>query len=325
MTVIEDFPHDVEEIENVWVPMSDGARLAARIWLPRSAHETPVPAILEFLPYRKRDLMRLRDEPMHRYYAGNGYAALRVDLRGTGDSDGILTDEYTQQEHDDAVELIAWIADQPWCSGAVGMVGISWGGFNSLQVAARRPPALKAVIALCAADDRYADDAHYMGGCLLNENQQWGTVLMAYNAFPPDPEISGDGWRDKWLERLDHATPFSALWLGHQRRDAYWEHGSVSEDLGRIACPVYAIGGWADGYSNAVPRLLAGLGRALQGAGRSLVPHVSARRRARAGDRVSAGSGALVGPLAARYRQRDHGRTGVPGLDAGIRAAETDP
>ena len=121
----------------------------------------------------------------------HGYAAIRVDVRGTGDSDGVMTDEYTPQEQRDAHEIITWIADQPWCSGSVGMMGISWGGFNALQVAAQKPPALKAIITLCSSDDRYADDAHYMGGCLLNENMQWGSILMLYTALPPDPEIVG--------------------------------------------------------------------------------------------------------------------------------------
>ena len=252
-------PGPVREIENEFILLADGTRLAARLWLPQDAQTNPVPAILEYIPYRKRDFMRLRDEPMHHYYAAHGYAAVRVDLRGSGDSDGILDDEYLPLEQQDAVEVIAWLATQPWCDGNVGMTGISWGGFNALQVAALRPPALKAVITLCASDDRYADDAHYMGGCLLNENQIWGTVLFGINALPPDPDLVGERWRDMWMERLQSDRPFAALWLGHQRRDAYWKQGSVCEDFPRILCPVYAIGGWADGYSNAVPRLLAGL------------------------------------------------------------------
>ena len=200
---------------------------------------------------------------------------MRVDIRGSGDSDGLLTDEYTEQELQDALEVSRWIAAQPWCTGVVGMMGISWGGFNSLQVAALRPPALKAIISLCSTDDRYADDAHYMGGCLLNENLHWGSILMAYNAYPPDPQLVGERWRRMWLERLEGATPFPALWMGHQRRDAFWRHGSVCEDYGQIACPVYAVGGWADGYSNAVPRLLEGLDGAAQGADRALGPRLS--------------------------------------------------
>jgi len=257
--VRNELPARVREIENVFIPLADGTRLAARLWLPEDAEEHPVPAILEYIPYRKRDFMRLRDEPMHRYYAGHGYAAVRVDLRGSGDSDGVLDDEYLPREQLDAVEVIAWLADQPWCDGNVGMTGISWGGFNALQVAAHRPPALKAIITLCASDDRYSDDAHYMGGCLLNENQIWGTVLFGINALPPDPAIAGERWREMWMQRLERDLPFPAHWLRHQHRDAYWQQGSVCEDFSRIECPVYAVGGWADGYSNAVPRLLEGL------------------------------------------------------------------
>ena len=259
MKIVESFPRKVREIENCWIPLPDGSRLAARIWLPEDARQSPVPAILEYLPYRKRDFTRGRDEPMHRYFAGHGYAAIRVDIRGSGDSDGLLLGEYMEQEQDDAVEVIKWIASQPWCTGVVGMMGKSWGGFNALQVAARQPPALKAIITVCSTDDRYADDAHYMGGCLLNENLIWGSVLMAFAVYPPDPELVGARWREMWLNRLEQAVLFPEIWLRHQRRDAYWKHGSVCEDFNRIQCPVYAIGGWADAYSSAIPRLLAGL------------------------------------------------------------------
>jgi putative CocE/NonD family hydrolase len=259
MRIVDDFPRAVREIENLFIPLADGTRLAARVWIPDDAERSPVPAILEYIPYRKRDFTRLRDEPMHHYFAGHGYAAVRVDLRGSGDSDGLLGDEYTQQEHDDALEIIAWAAAQPWCTGKVGLTGISWGGFNALQIAARRPPALAAIMTLCSTDDRYADDAHYMGGCVLNENLQWGSVLLNFAAYPPDPRVVGDRWRTMWMERLENTPLFPAVWLKHQRRDEYWRHGSICEDYGAIRCPVYAIGGWADGYSNAVPRLLRGL------------------------------------------------------------------
>ena len=246
----------VREIENIWIPMPDGCRLAARLWMPAPASAGPAPAIIEYIPYRKRDGTRERDEAMHRYFAAHGYAALRIDLRGSGESDGVLHDEYLDQELDDGVAAIDWIARQPWCNGRIGMIGKSWGGFNALQIASRRPPNLSCVISVCAADDRYSDDAHYMGGCLLNENLIWGSVLFTLNALPPDPELVGDRWRAMWRERLEHDLPFPLIWLRHQRRDEFWKHGSVAEDYGAIGCPVYAIGGWADGYSNAVPRLL---------------------------------------------------------------------
>jgi putative CocE/NonD family hydrolase len=259
MKIVDSFPREVSVLENVLIPRSDGVRLAARIWLPADATTSPVPAILEYLPYRQADRMRDRDEPMHRYFAGHGFAAVRVDLRGTGDSEGVLLDEYHRQEIEDALEVIAWIRSQPWCAGNVGMMGISWGGFNALQVAAKRPEGLTAVVSVCASDDRYADDAHYMGGCLLNENLVWGSALFTLEALPPDPRVWGERWRELWRERLEAATLFPERWLRHQHRDDYWKHGSVCEDYDAIACPVYAVGGWADAYTNSVPRLLARL------------------------------------------------------------------
>ncbi len=245
--------------EHLWITMSDGCRLGARLWLPQTAHESPVPAILEYIPYRKRDGTRARDEPMHGYYAQHGYAAVRVDMRGSGESDGHLPDEYLPQEQNDALEVIAWIAAQPWCTGAVGMQGKSWSGFNALQVAARRPAALKAIITTFSTDHRYTDDIHYMGGCLLNDNLWWGSIMLAYQSRPLDPKIVGPIWRERWLERIERLPFFPTLWLSHQRYDEYWKHGSVCEDFAAIDCPVLAIGGWSDSYTNAVPRLLAGL------------------------------------------------------------------
>jgi uncharacterized protein len=248
-----------EVTENLWIPLADGTRLAARLWLPADPPGRPAAAVLEYIPYRKRDGTRGRDEPMHGWFAANGFAAIRVDQRGSGESDGFMEDEYLKQEQDDALEVIAWIAAQPWCNGAVGMMGKSWGGFNALQVAARRPPALRAIITVCSTDDRYADDIHYMGGCLLNDNHWWGAIMLAYQARPGDPAILGPAWREQWKARLAHMPFWPALWLEHQRRDAYWQHGSVCEDWSAIECPVLAIGGWADAYTNAVPRLLENL------------------------------------------------------------------
>ena len=246
-------------LENEWIPMSDGVRLAARIWRPQDAESDPVPAILELIPYRKRDAYRFGDALMHPYFAGHGYACVRVDIRGAGDSEGLLEDEYLEQEHDDALDIIAWIAAAPWCTGKVGMMGISWGGFNSLQVAARRPPALHAIITSCSTDDRYADDVHYMGGSMMLANFTWAANLFGRITGPPDPEVVGERWRAMWLERLANLPVFADTWFSHQRRDAYWKHGSVCEHFDRIVCPVFAIGGWADAYSNAIPRMLAGL------------------------------------------------------------------
>ncbi len=257
--IVTTFPNAVRVIEHTLIPLKDGTTLAARIWLPDDAEQRPVPAILEYLPYRKRDGTYQRDALTHPYLAGHGYAGVRVDLRGSGELGGLLFDEYAKQEQDDGVEVIEWLAAQPWCNGVVGMMGISWGGFNALQIAARRPPALKAIVSLCSTDDRYADDAHYMGGTLLTAGLEWASFFFGSMCLPPDPLLVGERWRAMWLERLENVPLFFDRWLQHQRRDDYWKHGSVCEDYEAIQCPVYAVGGWTDAYKNAIPRLLARL------------------------------------------------------------------
>ena len=249
-----DYPYEVETRDPVWIVLSDGARIATTVWRPLTAAKVPV--VVEMIPYRRRDGTVFRDLELHPYIAGHGIAYVRVDIRGSGDSDGVLRDEYLPQEQADACEIIAWLARQDWCNGNVGMTGISWGGFNSLQVAALRPPALKAIITLCSTDDRYADDVHYMGGALITENEMWSNFMLALNSMPPDPQIVGSRWREMWLERLEANHSWSEHWLNHQRRDAYWKQGSVCEDFASIDCAVLAVCGWEDSYSNSVPRLL---------------------------------------------------------------------
>ena len=240
--------------------MSDGTRLSARVWKPLSDEDLKFPTILEYIPYRKRDGTQVRDALTHPYFSQRGYVCLRVDIRGNGDSEGLLFDEYTEVELQDAEEVISWASKQSWSNGKVGMMGISWGGFNSLQVAARNPKALKAIITLCSTVDRYADDIHYKGGCLLNENLGWGATMLSFSSRPPDPSIVGEGWRKLWLERLNAQPHLSPLWLRHQSRDAYWKHGSVCEDYSKIKAAVLAIGGWGDAYKNAVPALVENVG-----------------------------------------------------------------
>jgi hypothetical protein len=257
--VVTDFPRKVREIENVWIPMPDGVNLAARIWLPEDAEADPVPAILEYLPYRKRDGTVERDALTHPYFAGHGYAGVRVDMRGSGDSEGLCLGEYLKQEQDDALAVIEWLAAQSWCSGTVGMIGISWGGFNGLQVAARRPSALKAVVSICSTDDRYNDDVHYLGGAQMVDNMHWGTTAWAIAMTPPDPAIVGPRWREMWEARLKGNGVWMQDWFEHQRRDDFWKHASVCEDYSQIEAAVYAVGGWVDGYTSPVFRLLEGL------------------------------------------------------------------
>ena len=246
---------DISEDADYGITLSDSTRLSTRLWKPTDAATDPVPAILEFLPYRKRDGTTARDALTHPYFAQRGYASARVDMRGNGDSYGLMEDEYSQQELEDAVEVIQHLAAQDWCNGSVGMMGISWGGFNSLQVAAMTPPELKAIITLCSTVDRYADDIHYKGGCLLNENLGWGATMWSYSSRAPDPALRDD-WREMWLDRLENEPFLPTRWLRHQTRDEYWKHGSVCEDFSAIKAKVLAVGGWGDAYKNTVSNIV---------------------------------------------------------------------
>ncbi|MFE2843993.1 CocE/NonD family hydrolase [Streptomyces scopuliridis] len=245
-------------VQDHYIPTRDGTRLHARIWRPADAATAPVPALLEYLPYRKSDWTAPRDAQRHPWYAGHGYASVRVDLRGSGDSEGVMLDEYTETELADGVDVVNWLAAQPWCSGKVGMFGISWGGFNALQIAALRPEPLKAIVTVCSTDDRYDNDVHYTGGAVLGIDMlAWAGTMLAFTARPPDPaHVGADRWLPMWRERLDAIEPYLHTWLAHQERDDYWRHGSVCEDYTALDAAVLAVGGWADPYRDTVLRLV---------------------------------------------------------------------
>ncbi|MFB6940941.1 CocE/NonD family hydrolase [Streptomyces sp. NPDC056237] len=248
------FPYDTTH-EDVYIPLPDGTRLYARIWRPVT--DEPVPALLEYLPYRLSDWTAPRDWQRHPWYAGHGYASVRVDVRGHGNSEGLPGDEYDATELADGVAVIHWLAQQEWCSGRVGMFGISWGGFNSLQIAALAPEPLKAIVTVCSTDDRYDNDVHYMGGSVLGVDMHaWAATMLAFVSRPPDPAQVGEGWKDMWLRRLETVEPFIHTWLAHQTRDDYWKHGSVCEDYSAIQAHVLAVGGWHDPYRDTVLRLV---------------------------------------------------------------------
>ena len=245
----------VSVTEHLWIAMPDGVRLAARMWRPDCAATRPVPAILEYIPYRKADMVRARDERNHPYLAAHGYACLRVDMRGSGDSEGQMDDMYGDAELDDARHVIDWIAAQPWCDGRVGMFGTSWGGTAALQANIDAPESLKAVIAVCATHDRYEDDIHHMGGCLLTDTLEWGATLPAILAAPPTSAMGPD-WKEKWRARLDTLSFPVEAWVREEARGAYWRHGSVGHIAERLSRPILAVGGWSDRYSNSVMSLV---------------------------------------------------------------------
>ena len=258
-----------------WIPMPDGARLGARLWMPDDKESYP--AILEYLPYRKDDYTVKRDSNTIAHFAKHGYACIRVDMRGAGSSDGFKDDEYTDQEIDDGVAVIDWIASQSWCNGNVGTIGISWGGITGLQLAQRSPKALKTIITLGSTDQRYYDDGSYYMGCMVGQTLGWGAIMFGYNSRPPDPELVGDNWQTLWHERLEKTPHYLERWLNHQHNDEYWLNNSVDVDYSKIKIPVYVISGHADCWPNTVPRLLKNLDvptRGLQGPWCHRYPHL---------------------------------------------------
>jgi putative CocE/NonD family hydrolase len=234
--------------------MSDGIELSATLFFPEG--DGPWPAVMEALPYRKDDLTAAY-RPGYAELAERGYVVCWLDIRGTGSSGGIATDEYTEAERRDLVEVIDWLATRDWSAGTVGMFGTSYGGFNALQVALERPPALKAIVPIFASDDRYGDDVHYFGGALKQlDVVDYPTYMVAMNALPPVPSIWGDGWRDEWDRRVEALEPWILTWLSHQRRDAYWRWGSAREAIEDIEAATMMVAGWADGYTNIAFRSL---------------------------------------------------------------------
>lgn len=258
-------PIDVSSVvvDEITIVAVDGARLAATLYRPVGAG--PFAALLEALPYRKDDITASYADSYLRYVADGGFAVLRLDLRGTGSSAGILTDEYTDDERADLRSAIEWLSAQLWSSGRVGMFGTSYSGFNSLHMAADDIPQLGAVVAMYATDDRYTDDVHYCGGVLRALDLiDYPLYMVAMNALPPVPGRWGDDWLDEWRRRIDESPPWLLDWLAEPLDSDMWRRGSIRLGPGgagyeRITCPTMLIAGWADGYRNNTFRTIAQL------------------------------------------------------------------
>ncbi|MGL5810023.1 MAG: CocE/NonD family hydrolase [Nocardioides sp.] len=239
----------------VRVPLSDGHFLSATLYLPDPARG-PQPCLVEALPYRKDDQTASYAESYRALRDNHDFAVARIDVRGTGSSSGDALDEYQEAEQRDLCEAIAWLAAQEWCTGAIGMWGTSYSGFNSLQIACEQPPALKAICAIYATDDRWTDDVHWRGGALrLIDLVDYCHYMTPMCALPPVPAVWGVDWETEWRCRLASQEPWLLTWLRENRPGPYWEHGSVrlgGSDRGyeRIRCPTMIVAGWADGYRN---------------------------------------------------------------------------
>jgi uncharacterized protein len=234
-----------------WIPMKDGIRLSATLYMPDGAKpQERFPAILEYLPYRKDDATAARDYPIHSYFAHRGFVSVRVDIRGTGTSEGHTPErEYSEQEQTDGVEVISWLAHQPWSNGNVGMMGISWGGFNAMQMAMRNPPALKAIIAVDATDELFHDDVHYVDGIMHVDEFELDMDMAEGITGAPDYSLD-----EKVLGPRFETPPWSLLYLKHQHDGPFWRAPVRPQNEIRVPC--FLIGGLLDGYRDSIPQML---------------------------------------------------------------------
>ncbi len=238
-----------------WIPMPDGTRLAADLYRPTGgADDERYPVLLEYLPYRKHE-QRSSRYPLFEYFVKRGYVVARVDIRGTGASEGrLVAYEYTDQERRDGEVVIDWLARQPWSTGRIGMLGLSWGGFNAIHLAMRRPPALKAILAIQAADDLYEDDVHFTDGIMHADAYEMNMDVA--NAMPAAPGYVTD--EHYFAERFD-TEPWFLLYKRQQRDGPFWDRASLNVRYDAIDIPTFVIGGWYDGYRDSVPRMLENL------------------------------------------------------------------
>jgi hypothetical protein len=232
----------------VRIPTTSGVTLGATVTRPRA--DERFPALVWYDPYRACWDGSTSDAA--RFYGERGYAFVYLHVRGSGNSEGVSRDEYMAEETQDGADAIAWLAAQPWCSGSVGMLGASYSGFTTMQVAALAPPALKAIAPAYFTDRRYTDDCHYKGGCLRGyyDVLTYGLGMVSANALPPHPRAVGERWSELWRQRLEESEPYLLHWLSHPVEDEYWARGSVIGRYDHIQAAAMLIGGWHDGYLN---------------------------------------------------------------------------
>ena len=241
------------EIVRDWLIMGDGVRLSATLFKPIARQdEEKFPVLFEFPPYRKDDAFYLRDYPLYCYFARRGYVAAKVDIRGTGSSEGMVPPrEYSEVELEDAVACIRLLGQAPWSNGNVGMWGISWGGFNAIQVAMRRPPELKAILAMDASDDLYHDDVHFIDGAFHVD--QYELSIDTDLGLPRWPDYFCD---EDYLKNRFNAYPWFLTYLKQQKDGEFWRRNSLRWNSPSIQIPVYLIGGLLDGFRDSILRML---------------------------------------------------------------------
>ncbi|HET8630996.1 MAG TPA: CocE/NonD family hydrolase [Thermomicrobiales bacterium] len=236
--------HAVNVLRDVLIPMPDGARLAGNLFLPDAPGAYP--GLLTLLPYLKDSPPRRAREAYYRHFASRGYAVMLVDVRGTGNSEGGNPGPQAPQEARDGQELVEWMARQAWCTGGVGVWGVSNGGNTAISIAATRPPHLRAIIPIHGSHDTYDWFFRPNGCCSLLYADGWGLRMAASNLVPPLLQDAEGRWERAWRERLEGQSPWILAWHGEPPEPEFAASRRVP--YRRIEVPTFVISGWRDAY-----------------------------------------------------------------------------
>ncbi len=230
---------------NVPVPMRDGVRLSANVFLP-AAHGR-FPTILLRTPYDKGDAITAG----YQAFVNHGYAVVVQDVRGRYRSGGKF--EPINQEVNDGGDTLDWIARQSWSDGGVGMYGGSYLGIAQWKAALTQNPHLKAIFPYVSGDDDYRDRFYSTGGAMkIGHRLLWFEENMRAAGFvPPDFKsyVATLPVRQAGAAATGHVLADWTLASNHPAYDRFWKDASVREHLKDIRIPVYSVGGWYDNYA----------------------------------------------------------------------------
>jgi putative CocE/NonD family hydrolase len=228
---------------HVRIPMRDGVRLAANVFLPQEHGRLPV--ILERTPYGKAASITTN----YQAFVDRGYAVVVQDVRGRYESEGVF--DSLRHEAPDGDDTLNWIARQPWSDGKVGMIGGSYRGIVQWKAALTNNPHLRAIFPVVSGYDDYRDRFYSTGGAVkLGHRLLWMSENLRAPGYHPDfekfvlhlPLRTSDAAATGWQSEMYRSV------MAHPTYDLFWRAFSVKEQLQKIRVPVFAVGGWYDNY-----------------------------------------------------------------------------
>ena len=236
--------YEVKLTKNIIIPTRDGVELAADLLLPDAPG--PFPVVMTYYPYHKDGLIGagyVVEEPIE--IAKRGYAHVFLDMRGTGSSAGFQKGVMRGQQWEDGYDAVEWIAGQDWCDGNVGMWGLSYGGFTSINVAALAPPHLKAIVPMMG-DVTTSGWSHPGGAQRLFGSMVWFPMMICMNYLPPMYTDEEGRWLKVWQEHLEKNTDWLFHLYDHTTEDEWQRDGAALYHLDKVKAAVYVMDGWRD-------------------------------------------------------------------------------